>query len=107
MATDAAVGEALRIGRIGGPLQRTLESLRQALSENLIVVEFNQLVGVHKVGGAVDSALVAVLEGLSDGEGTVDVEALGTEGNAPLVVERAASVVVSFGVDVLSCVGIM
>jgi hypothetical protein len=57
------------------------------------------LVGVHRVGGLQRQlGVVVALEELSDGDGIVDVDALGTEADAPLDgVEDETSVVVPFG----------
>ena len=57
------------------------------------------------MGDVVDSELVVVLEELTDEDGTVDVEALGTEEDATLVVEVDVSVAVLSDVDVVSCAG--
>jgi hypothetical protein len=57
------------------------------------------------VGDVVDSELVVVLEELTDEDGTADVEALGAEEDATLVVEvdvPAAALVV---VVVVTCAG--
>jgi hypothetical protein len=54
----------------------------------------------------VDSELVVVLEKLSDGAGTVDVDALGAEGDATLDEVEDVSVAVLPSVDVVSCAGV-
>jgi hypothetical protein len=62
------------------------------------------VVGVHRVGG-IGSELVVVLEELSDRDGTVDVDASGTEVGATLDVVEDVSVRVLL-VDVAICAGV-
>ena len=68
-----------------------------------IVLQFRQRVGVH-IAGRSSAPSSSCPEGLYEGEGAVDVEASGTEGETTLVVEVPGSVPVA--ADVVSCAGV-
>jgi hypothetical protein len=84
----------------------TGHQLSKALSQGRIVLQFRSLVGVHRLGEMVDSELVVVLEELSDGDGTVDVDALDAEGDAALDGVEDVSVAVLWDTDVVTCDGV-
>jgi hypothetical protein len=69
--------------------------LRQALAEDVVVLQLGKVVGIHIVEDVVASELVS-LEESADGAGTVDVDASGAAGDATLVPEA----VISAGVEV-------
>jgi hypothetical protein len=59
----------------GIPKTLSGHKLGEAFAKDHIILQFSELVGGHRVGVGVGPEFVVVLEELSDGEATVDVEA--------------------------------
>jgi hypothetical protein len=96
----------VQLFKLGVAKAKFSHPLCQAFSQDFVIGEFGELVGVHIAGEVVDSGLAVLPLELSAGPMADDVDVPGTEGDATPVTDGEVLAVLLSVVEVGSCAGV-